>query len=1676
MKRYLLSILLSFTASITFAQTAGSYGNEWIQYDQQYLKIRTAADGLYRISYDVLNEALFELGIDISTIDPRNLQLFQLGEEQPMYIEGEADGSFNTTDYIEFFGIRNDGKLDTRLYNNEDDQIHTYTSMYTDTAVFFLTWNEELDNLRMEQLSNDLTALPAAETHYEFHALMINGSTTILNHGAGYFSPGPYYLDIYSSTFDAGEGFAETKFSNTTRTKTLTANNIYNADDAFVPTLKTAVIATNEVAHHYTITVNGTLYADTTFTGYDFRKFEFALDTVKGSNTVAFASLNGSTDYLRNAYIDITYPRIWDFNNASKVDIRLVNSLSATKYLVITDFNERSTDLVLWDLDDRKRMTGITSGSNSEFHLPYDASGNRLFISSQDTLDILRVTSLEPVTFINFQEAVNQGNYLMITHPSLRTDSTGTDWVQTYADYRGSVAGGSYSPVIVDINQLYDQFAYGVKTHPLSIRNFILFAKDTFDIEPEYVFLIGKARKYDGARINATNFAANIVPTFGNPGSDVMLTVRQGSFIPEMAIGRLVAYSGEDIRRYYEKVSEYELVQATAEQSIEGKGWMKNVVHFAGGLNEYEQSLFNTYLENLGDIMADTLYGAKVTQFNKVTTDPIFYESSTYIDSIINNGVSLITFFGHSTTGSFDYNIGDPEDFVNYGKYNVIFGNGCNTAAIFDATLTLGEEYINTEDRSSVAFIAATTFSLAGSLYNYGLRFYRELSQNQYGEGLGDALRSTGEYIAAFDNIYDLLTLQHTALQGDPALRLNTHALPDYVIEEPYIYFEPSIITTLEDSFSVNVVVTNIGKALNDDYTVSVERVRPDGTIEVQSAIVRSAQFRDTVTINFFTDPNTGIGLNGFTITVDAGDSIAETAEWNNVVGTSRLILGDDATPIYPYEFALLNEAPAYLSASTSNPFAEPRQYILQIDTTALFNSMLLQSTVMVQSGGVLTWNNPPISWIPNAVYYWRVSVDTVGGSDYLWRTSSFRYTPGDVIGWNQSHYFQYVNNEYENISLEDDRDFHFVNNNVNYEVATGIYPVTDWTEVTSYLNGEELAVGSCASNGFVVFVIDPVSGYPWEVSEVGDTGFGPYGDIYCSADPYEQIIQFNTNDLASRTTLYNFMMDSVPEGHYFFCYSNNYPEFNEWLDDTLSLGGASLFDAFNEFGAVLINDLAVYDADRSYIFYGEKGDPSAAFEVIGDTSGARIEAEINIAGLWDEGVLISEAVGPAASWDKVLWDFEALDAAGRDSSSLQIVGIDQMGNETILMNNLQSGDTTLNWLDPLVYPYLKLRSYTFDDSLRTPSQLNYWQVVYTPVPESALNAFASFEFENDTVTRGEAIQMQIAIDNVSAWDMDSLLIAYTIRDAGNNIHVLDYPRQDSLDALGRFISTLEIDTRVLPAGWSTFIVEVNPNNDQPEQYHFNNIGYLPFLVTADLADPLIDVTFDGVHILDGDIVSAKPEIQIALKDDNAFLGLSDTSLLDVSLEYPDGTVYELAYDNITMRFFPADTNALTEDNTARVELTPVFEQDGLYELHVSGRDATGNAAGDGIDYRIGFEVINKPMISHVLAYPNPFTTQTRFVFTLTGSEVPQYFKIQILTVSGKVIREVLAPELGPIHIGNNITSFAWDGTDKFGDPVGNGLYLYRVVARLNGSAIDNYDNGTSQYFESGLGKMYLAR
>jgi flagellar hook assembly protein FlgD len=141
----------------------------------------------------------------------------------------------------------------------------------------------------------------------------------------------------------------------------------------------------------------------------------------------------------------------------------------------------------------------------------------------------------------------------------------------------------------------------------------------------------------------------------------------------------------------------------------------------------------------------------------------------------------------------------------------------------------------------------------------------------------------------------------------------------------------------------------------------------------------------------------------------------------------------------------------------------------------------------------------------------------------------------------------------------------------------------------------------------------------------------------------------------------------------------------------------------------------------------------------------------------------------------------------------------------------------------------------------------------------------------------------------------------------------------------------------------------------------------------------------------------------------------------------------------------------------------------------VQGTDKSGNLSGD-LEYRITFKIVLESSITQLLNYPNPFSTSTKFVFTLTGSEIPDDFQIQIFTVTGKVIREIDEAELGQLFIGKNVTSFAWDGRDQFGDLVANGVYLYRVKAQIGGKDIKQLESSADEFFKNGFGKMYLIR
>ncbi len=431
------------------------------------------------------------------------------------------------------------------------------------------------------------------------------------------------------------------------------------------------------------------------------------------------------------------------------------------------------------------------------------------------------------------------------------------------------------------------------------------------------------------------------------------------------------------------------------------------------------------------------------------------------------------------------------------------------------------------------------------------------------------------------------------------------------------------------------------------------------------------------------------------------------------------------------------------------------------------------------------------------------------------------------------------------------------------------------------------------------------------------------------------------------------------------------------------------------------------------------------------------------------------------------------------DTVGVQVIGVDTLGNFIPLYNlSRAQQDLDVSAINAKQYPYLQLKMSTYDSVHAKPYQLQTWRVSYTPVPEGAL-APNIVLMAPDTVVLGQPMEFKVAFKNVSPYAFDSMRIQLYILDHSNVMHTIAMPRRRPLVSGDTLTVDYILDTKAF-TGANTLYVDFNPSNDQPEQYTFNNFMFKAFYVKGDNRSPTLDVTFDNVHILNNDIVSARPHIQIKLQSQSAYLLLSDTSLVTVQVKYPDGSLHNFGFNTDTLRFTPATS---ATNNVATVDFYPAFTnqinpQGDTYTLIVTGKDQLGNTAGT-TPYRVSFLIITKPMISNMLNYPNPFTTSTAFVFTITGSEVPQNIKIQILTITGKVVREITKEELGPLHVGRNITEFKWNGTDMYGQRLAIGVYLYHVVTNLNGKSLDKYTatgDNTGKFFNNGYGKMYLMK
>lgn len=1650
---------------------AQNYGNEWINYSQRYFKFPIYKEGIYRIDSATLSN-YFNLG----SVNPKNFQLFLKGREQFLYVKGEADNALNSGDFLEFYADPTMGEIDSLAYTGISYVPNPYAALFNDTVYAFLTLNSSVTNKRYLRETDTSSALYPAADHV-YHEKIFTST------------PHYNYVEEFNDVADPhytqaeGKGLIITKGSNVS--SGFANLNVYTASSLpfYMSVNFSGMSLNNAVPDDHQVTLayndqnnNSVVLLDTAFKGFAPIRKKFVLSSQAVSNqvnltltSVAAPQFAAFTNYSLLHYMRFFYPHTLVLNNAQFFKFETANNSSASKTVyTFQNFNSApSGSVILLDTYNGKRIETKVTGPNVRAVVP-NGAGKITAVMAEES-QVIAVTALKPVNqngyFINYK-TTGPDPYVLIYHNNLQSSA------MAYKSYRQSLQGGSHTVISAEVSALYEQFCYGINKHPLAIKNFIHFLKDSLPAPPAYVLLIGKG--IERQQLSVISQTQNLVPTFGNPSSDNLFTSALSSsatslFSPEIPIGRLAAISNQEVNDYLAKVQQHE--------SSGPDDWKKRVLHFVGGDTPALAAQLDAYMDSYRQLIRDTVFGADVYSFRKNTTAPIQTTISDSIKSLISSGAALINFFGHGSQDGFDQAIDEPQTYNNTGRYPFVIANSCYSGNIHIPFLrSVSEKFVFTPQQGSLGFLATTSYGFVHALNNYTYRFYQALGGSRYNMGIGDAIKEASyQNSLSGDPLVKITSLDMT-LHGDPAVKITNGALPDYQIKNSDVSFD---LKTYVDSIGIRIQLKNSGKAVRDSFVVRVERFFTNGDSVTVLKKINAPFFKDSLVFFMLLDFNRGIGLNRFRVNLDEYNEMSEQLKTNNATnGTVDIFIpGGDIAPVYPYKYAVVPKtATLVLKASTTDPFAPSASYRFQLDTCDKFTSPI-QSTLVTSSGGVIEW---PVS-LPfgdSTVYFWRVSRDSVSPQrSFLWKESSFQ-TITNRYGWSQAHFNQFKSDNYRFVKYKKEaRQFVFENNTHSIQCRNGIVPFAfNFTGVTAAFNNLVISTWGCAPDGWNFIVFDSISGDPRLLVSPNwpNPGMGPYNNCICTDAPY-YAYAFGSSycgPTPSWKTDMETFLNSVAPNNYVLAFtmgafSANYAQVSSYSN--------SLYTAFESIGAASIRTIK---DTVPYILFGRKGmSAGQGHEVKGSNRYSIINLSDSIQTRWNSGHMVSELIGPSYKWNSLHWRVKSLDNTAGDTTLLKLVGVKASGQEdTLQVFTKDSADVMAlgNYVDAAVYPYLKLVAVMKDNVNRTSPQLKRWQVLYDQAPECALNPLKGFASINDTLQEGDDVVFRFPIENIGSDAFkDSLVVTYWIEDNGRNKTLLPQKMKARPFAAGQvLIDTVRINSYQL-AGSNSLWIYVNPVQNtryQKEQVQFNNIGRYFFKVAKDVANPLLDVTFDGIRILNGDLVSARPSILITLKDENKFLALNDTSAFSIFLQPPDGPQKRI-YFGQGLQFTPANL----PKNSCSILYTPYLPVDGKYMLTVQARDRSKNISGSQ-DYRIQFEINNKPSITHVLNYPNPFTTSTRFVFTLTGSEVPEVFTIQIMTISGKIVREITRSELGPLRIGRNITEYAWDGKDDFGDRLATGVYLYRVITRLNGNTMERYATGADKFFMKDFGKMVLMR
>ncbi|MCP5063149.1 MAG: hypothetical protein GY936_11890 [Ignavibacteriae bacterium] len=850
-------------------KTTNENTDSWINYNADYLKIAVVKDGIFRIDKNTFENVT---GNGIS-VNPNTFQLYSYGNEEPIFVEGDEDGSFNDGDFIEFYGHKNYSKISNRIINSSTEEYNEFLNRYSDTTFYFLTWN--IENGKRIDIQNIFNSSITDSLDYYSELLHVEENTQyqILNNNE-IANQTPNWNKNKSSYWNWFGSWDPTKIFDFNLENVLSGKSA----EIYVKLVSGASSISGD-AHQLAIKVNSTKIDSQSINRFDQVLLGGVLSSnnlIEGSNLIEIELHNNNstgTSGLVYDWYEIEYPKSLSLAEGF-LNIKVPSDIVQGEKIVKVE-NANSQNYVIYRTSpDQKKITNYQVIDNILYFTDTMAIGSKYSIVEE--LETFSPSSIKKKNFLNLRNSQFQADYIAITHPKFISVSNNyLAYIEETFDVNAQ---------LINVEDIYDEFGYGFPT-PESIKEFV---KSTFQYWskpiPRYLTLIGDATyDYKGYiyDIIGVKISENYVPSFGFPVGDNWYGIFDDTQfpIPQIKIGRLPILEPKQLTHFLSKIQNNE--------NLEFDDWNKRYLFFSGGDENSISEISSLKLVNdtiISRHIVPKPISGNYSQFYK-TNNPVTdfgpYSAEEVQSSIDASGV-FISYTGHSGTSSWDNSITSTTQLINnIGRNPLVSDFGCSTNKFAEPDIIcFGEEAVLDDNGQAIGYIGNSSLGFFSTSLGVPQYFFGELFSDSTSE-IGNAhLTSKLRMFNNFGNngVTKIFSLTNS-LVGDPIIQVKIPKKPNLIIDQNSLIVESSISED-KDSVKLEIIIKNLGTVPNQMVDVLFEQSYEGEILVTDTLVTVLPEYLDT--LQYYLTTKNLSGNHKLKINIDPNNKIDEIYEDDN--------------------------------------------------------------------------------------------------------------------------------------------------------------------------------------------------------------------------------------------------------------------------------------------------------------------------------------------------------------------------------------------------------------------------------------------------------------------------------------------------------------------------------------------------------------------------------------------------------------------------------------------------------------------------------------------------------------------------------------------------------------------------------------------------------------------------